>query len=1102
MSKKRSHLLSSSTTAQSTNYTKNVPNIFLQNDGTSDFQFKVQAFFTGPIVYKPESIESVALYGGNAWGRSSGGHGWDQSMWPGQFARQGNTDPGWTSGCKSQQSGIGAGQYLVKCNPSCNSIEKQPQCKYSSTNAITTDPDLSKNTCCVPYFDINENVIKKGKEVIFNSYYGFCFSGYGDNWDFCTNKQIWISATPDYLSTTKLGSTGYADPLDTVNGKTIIAQSTNTKDISFFSGSGVSGGNAGDWCTGNYCPIPSNNSPVYVNPPQITSSTFPKVINSSTINWTVPGLGVTADAKRGCPVDCPVPNGFIRWGQKLISGNTPPSGSDNPNDWTVALPSDDLGNIVWMPNVNQRQISYYPLIKDSSSKDPNALNPILGTKYDFNSLIGNSSYANATDLALWMGSVASSTSLSMSSRQYVAYGCLIHGVVCAIYNDWYSNDPASGLTILNPVSDFINLYFTHSNVQGTRYNSFKVQLAGDTSTNTPPAIPNGLNVWTNVIGNDKEPVTGFFKPDVTLIANLIKEPEIKLVNGQYQITFSQSIWQFLESSVYNSIISLFKTDTPTNYNTLISTLNNYLNTLIKSYFGSNQGYESMTFNGNTTTNTQPMELQIIGSTMNNIQMSFNCWNMVAGQQQASPILAYNFINPNGTLKGSAFGYKNNNLYHAVSINYTAVIKQFSPMSVLYYAYKTSGKGLNLEITDPMCQYDFDNPTIAPPLTCMNAYVTAKGTPRAKLLDVCNGGIGSGRGGGGFQYQPPIKKITAPTTPPWNTAVFRPIEIQVTVAGDGSIANYLFSQNQGQDVPECACVQSRLKTDILSGDPTGAMCFSAACTDPLVEKNLQLTKQTCANYCKPMCELLQGHKINNTDNFDPATFYDVCGYSCNNWRFNPNGFNQDIVNSSFVLVPLITLSFWLMDSNPISNAKVIKTFFVFLGLIVLFYFAGRLLNGNYNCFEAPGTPKGVTPQACYLNWPFGGKPPPWYNFKIPKSLCKNWWEIPCDCLGSCDPNDATCTGCGKNCECIDMKCTNLDKSKRKTIIKQRPKFNLVYLIAAIVFSICGIFIFNKLSKFSGIMNDIISGLIIVVPLVVWFILFNGTAPYTYTESTCS
>ena len=181
MSKKRSHLLSSYTSAQSTNYGKNIPNISLENDGTVDFGFKVQAFFSGPIVYFVDSTESVALYGGNVWGRNSGGHGWDQSMWPGQFARQGNTDPGQFSGCKSKQSGIGAGKYSIGCNPSCDSIKEQPQCSYSSTNTITTNPDLSKNTCCVPYFDINENVIKKGKEVIFNSYYGFCFSGYGDN---------------------------------------------------------------------------------------------------------------------------------------------------------------------------------------------------------------------------------------------------------------------------------------------------------------------------------------------------------------------------------------------------------------------------------------------------------------------------------------------------------------------------------------------------------------------------------------------------------------------------------------------------------------------------------------------------------------------------------------------------------------------------------------------------------------------------------------------------------------------------------------------------------------------------------------------------------
>ena len=1088
MSTKRSHLLSS-TTAPSTNYTKNVQNVSLENDVASSFGFKINTYFTGPIVYKPESIESVALYGGNAWGRNSGGHGWDQSMWPGQFARQGNTDPGPFSRCKSQQSGIGAGKYSIGCNPSCNSIKEQPQCSYSSTNAITTNPSLKKNTCCVPYFDINENVIKKGKEVIFNSYYGFCFSGYRDNWDFCTNKQIWISATPDYLSTTKLGSTGYADPLDAVNGKTMIAQSTNTKDISFFSGSGVSGGNAGDWCTGNYCPIPSNNTPdnTYVNPPQIGTSTFPKVINTSTTNWTVPSLGVKADAPSGCPTNCPVPNGFIRWGEKLISGNTPPSGSDNPVDWTVALPSDDLGNIVWMPNVNQRQISYYPLIKDPSSKDPNAFIPILGVNYNFNSLMANSTGGTSTDLAMWMGSVARSTSLSMSSRQYVAYGCIIHGVVCAIYNDWYSNDPASGLTIFNPVSDFIKLYFEYNYISQNINQSLKTQLVGNGFVK--PAFPTASTVWNNVVGNAVDP--NAFIPDTTLISNLIKAPEIKLVKGNYQITFSQSIWQFLDYAENTTIINYFKNNNPNNYLKLVSLLDSYINKQVVKFFGSNQGEEKLTFNGNPVyeDKIQTLKVNLIGSNMSDINMSFNCWNMVNGVQLSSPISAYDFFT-NSNIQN------NPDLYHVVSINYTAIITQLSPMAVLYYSFTNGGEsGPNLELTDPMCSYNMSTPTIAPAITCLNAYVTT--TPeRTRLLDVCNGGLG---GNGGFYYSPPLTKIISPTSLPWSGS-FEAVTIQETITGSGNISKYLFTLSKESYF--CNCVQSRLRTSAESGDPTGGMCFSAMCTDPTVMNKMKLSKKTCANYCKPMCELLQGGKITNTDSFDPLTFNNVCGYSCNNWRFNPDGFNQDVLYSSFVLVPLIILAVWLMGSQPISNGKVIKMVFISIGIIGLFYSAARLLNGQFECGPAPPDNQyGATPGSCYLNWPFGDKPPPWYNIKIPNSLCKNWWEVPCDCAW-CDSTKADCPGCGKGCICIDQKCTNLDASKNTKLTSKRPKFNLVYLIAAVVFSLCGAFIFNKLSKFSGIINDIISGLIILVPLVVWFILFNGTAPYTYTKSTCS
>ena len=45
-----------------TKYAKNIPNVSLENDKTSDFEFKVQAFFSGPIVYFEDSIESVSLY--------------------------------------------------------------------------------------------------------------------------------------------------------------------------------------------------------------------------------------------------------------------------------------------------------------------------------------------------------------------------------------------------------------------------------------------------------------------------------------------------------------------------------------------------------------------------------------------------------------------------------------------------------------------------------------------------------------------------------------------------------------------------------------------------------------------------------------------------------------------------------------------------------------------------------------------------------------------------------------------------------------------------------------------------------------------------------
>jgi len=1121
--KKRSHLLSSTKEFNTipSKYTNNSASVNLQNDGTSDFQFKVQAFFTGPILYNASTVDAVALYGGNAWGRNSGGHSWDQSMWPGQFARQTKTN-----GKQPGQDGIGAGQYLVSNNPSCGDItHTQPLCKYTPTNAITTNPNLAPksksnpnggNTCCAPYYDLSN--IKAGKELIFNSYYGFCFSGYAWNWDFCTNKQVWISAVPDYINTTKLGDKGYADPLDVANGnKTMLQQSTNTKDITFFSGSGNQGGNAGDWCVPGQpnCPVPSNNNPKYVNPPQIPSSTFPKVINTSTINWTVPGLGVTADAPNGCPTNCPVPNGFIRWGEKLISGNTPPSGPDKPNDWTVALPSDGYENMVWMPSSNQRRISYYPLISAPTSDNPNKLQPILGVNYDFTSLTGNNPITNTSQLATWMGSIAHSTELSMSSRQYVAYGCLIHGAACAIYNDWYSNDPASGLTIFNSPSDFIKLYTLNPVVSSTGIQtSLKSQLIKSaSSTASSTSVLDGSTIWKNVFGNAIDTSTRQPIPNPSLIANLIPAPTIKKykkdANGiqQYQITFSQSIWQFLASSVNTSVVSLFQKDTPENYASLMSILNAYIQDQARLYFGSNDGNlsgEYLFYAGTKTQTPNLQQLQLALSSdvtsMKNIPMSFNCWDMVNGVQQSSPISAYNFINPNGTLKGSAFDYKNSNNYHAISINYTAVIKQFSPMAVLYYSVTNGGtSGPNLEVTDPMCAIKTSNTGIAPSISCMNAFVNTS-PKRSRLLGACAGGASGTKGG--FRYQPPIKKITQPSqTPSENIPA---VLIQDTNRGSGNIANYLFSLNTNQsNLPECACINTRLNDYQNNANIEGGMCFSTTCAanTTISETILGLTKGVCTSHCETMCNLLQGNKIRNTKDFDSLRYLQVCGKPCSNIDFTWIGFNEDVFYSSFILVPLLILTSWLTDAAPVSNGKIIKTIFISIGIIGVFYALGRFLNGHFECNQI-GSEQKVDSGACYLNWPFGEKPPKWYNIKIPNSLCKNWWEVSCQCLGTCDSSTATCPGCGTDCDCVDGKCRNPDPSKRKNVTKTRSKFNLVYLVAAILFSLCSVLIFNKLSKFSGITNDIISGLIILAPLVIWYILFNGKISYTIEESTCS
>lgn len=1132
MSKRSSSLLSSTTKP----YAINKQNITITNvNPGSNFDFQLTAYFSGAVLYIDGSEDSVVLYGGSSWARGNFPdiklvtptdpiYYWGPSMWPGQFAPISPTiqdglpvPPG--------QNGLGGVSWQAG-QPSCNPNPFKPQlnCKYSSTNNITTNPDLSKNTCCIPFFDIKDNV-KGGKEVIFNSYYGFCFSGYSQSWDTCANKQIWISATPDYINTIKIGEYGIGDTLDTLNKKTMMSQATNTKDISYFSGSGSGSnpGNAGNWCdtTGGYdvltCNVPSQNSTKYFNPPQNGDKVFPNVINTDTINWTVSPFGLDANPFPGCPNNsgsgtngCKTPCGFIRWGQKLKAGANAPKDpcpgqvpKDNPDDWEVVKPGDQQPTISWMPMVEKRQVSYYPQIKDESSTDTNATISILGENYNFNSVYNTGGKVSVIDLCKWMGSITGSSMLPSSSKSYIAYGCLIHGVVCAIYNDWFSDDPPSGLTILNPVSDFLKLYFNSQYIWGDQPNTFKSLLIG--TSEIKPIFTGSSKIWSNVVGKiDPQSPTPIINPQ--LLSNLIIAPKITMVdktNYTYQIKFSQSIWQFKKYSESENIIDYFKNDTQDNYSELIALLNKYINTdVLPNYFGSSVvgSNESLSFNGKTVSgnNIQPLNVFMVGSKMSDIQMSFNCWNMKTGIQVQTPISAYDYINPNSNISPVPID-NNNSEYHAISINYTATIKQWSPMAVLYFAYQTGSTELELSINDDLCKYNLNAaPTIAPPIMCLNAFIESQ-PPRTKLLDVCDGGI---NGGGGFDYSPPLKKLVSPSNSPFLTSI-EPAVIQNDITGANQISNYIFSISGTQLY--CNCVQTRLNINNNSGDPTSGMCFSKTCNDPEVIKTFGLTTDVCKPYCETMCEKLKNGDIVNTSNFDPARFSQTCGFQCTGWRNSISKLNKDVVISATILVPMSILVFWLLTKNMSQHLRIILTVVVAITSITNAWFYAKLFNGQFFCGASPeGIQDGVTPGSCYLNWPFGGNPPSWFNnIKIDKSFCNGmkWWTRPCDCA-ACDPSSATCPGCGKDCVCIDQECINQNNPISSKKIIEVPKFNLTYLIAAILFSIFGIIIFNKLSNLPKKYNIIISALIIILPLVIWSILFTGYFNYITNQSKCS
>ena len=285
------------------------------------------------------------------------------------------------------------GQYSSSGNPTCG---VQSICTYTKDTTSTpnpTIPNLTKNKCCNPYLD-KDSFIVEGKDWIFNSYYGACYSGYNWNYDWCSNKQIWIQAAVDEIGSTIYGDYGlpaieisHGLNISSVTGQpeTLIQNSRNTKDRVFMGGKGNLGGNASDWdCLGARgsnkgpsCQFPINTETMKYAPHNLPQKSlngswrtqFPYVEWSDTKYWSAANLSSCSQtAPNGCPNTCPDPQGWQRWGAKYLGSGTPPDcktwSRDPESDWTPALPGDGLGSIgVFMPRGYNYNLQYSPSIK-------------------------------------------------------------------------------------------------------------------------------------------------------------------------------------------------------------------------------------------------------------------------------------------------------------------------------------------------------------------------------------------------------------------------------------------------------------------------------------------------------------------------------------------------------------------------------------------------------------------------------------------------------------------------------------------------------------------------------------------------------------------
>lgn len=272
------------------NFTNNPRDLFksrkIESTYYSIIDVSMHANVTTPLIYDETNVEepctpdsigtgkmsdkgcSIQTYSMSRAGRNSGGHGWDSSLWPGQFSLSTGGGGPWKLGSRGYTPWWTKSQdhrSMGKCNQSLSSGDGKNKCVWTGKQVAegkdgwggwNLQPRTMINPCCSTYVPIDKFEHDQTKpKFIYNAYYGWCWPGGNTQVDFCYSKQLWIRAKTDPFISTAIDPIGddkkILSGLSDTNNNILTDYSLNTKDITHYSGKG-----SGNWCGGgSYCNI-------------------------------------------------------------------------------------------------------------------------------------------------------------------------------------------------------------------------------------------------------------------------------------------------------------------------------------------------------------------------------------------------------------------------------------------------------------------------------------------------------------------------------------------------------------------------------------------------------------------------------------------------------------------------------------------------------------------------------------------------------------------------------------------------------------------------------------------------------------------------------